>query len=98
MTESKKNPADPSPPPPRVKLGRVDSLRGVRRALARITDAVFAGDLAPRTGNTAIYGLQTITRVLEAEIFEARLKLLEEHAGLNEGKSMRAHARLVGHA
>jgi hypothetical protein len=98
VTERQANLETPTPPPARVKLGRVDTLRGVRRALARITDAVLAGDLAPRTGNTAIYGLQTITRVLEAEVFEARLERLEDHAGLSEGKAPRSHAGMVGHA
>lgn len=87
----------PPRPPRRVRLGRVDSLRGIRRALARITNAALGGDLEPRVANTAIYGLQTITRVLEVELLETRLTALEERAGVNDRKPARSHG-LVGHA
>lgn len=85
-------------PPPVVRLGRVASSRGVRRAVTRIVDAVLAGHLAPKVGNTAIYGLQTIQRVLETEMIEARLAQLENHAGLGSTQGKGGSQRLIGHA
>lgn len=85
-------------PTPVVQLGRVASSRGVRRAVTRIVDAVLAGHLSPKVGNTAIYGLQTIQRVLETEMVEARLAQLENHAGINAARGKAGSQRLIGHA
>jgi hypothetical protein len=85
-------------PTPVVRLGRVASSRGVRRAVTRIVDAVLAGHLSPKVGNTAIYGLQTIQRVLESEMIEARLAQLENHAGINAARVKGGSQRLIGHA
>lgn len=87
-----------SDPTPVVRLGRVATSRGVRRAVTRIVDAVLAGHLAPKVANTAIYGLQTIQRVIETEMIEERLAQLENHAGLTSSKPKVGVPRLVGHA
>lgn len=85
-------------PTPVVRLGRVATPRGVRRAVTRIVDAVLAGHLAPKVANTAIYGLQTIQRVIETEMIEQRLAQLENHAGINAARGKGGSQRLVGHA
>lgn len=85
-------------PTPVVRLGRVATPRGVRRAVTRIINAVLAGHLAPKVANTAIYGLQTIQRVIETEMIEGRLAQLESHAGINGAKGKVGSSRLVGHA
>jgi hypothetical protein len=45
-----------------------------------VTEAVISGQLTPRVANSAIYGLSSITRVLEVEVLERPLSELEERA------------------
>jgi hypothetical protein len=69
-----------TPSPRVIRIGKVHSLRAARRALVRVTEAVISGQLTPRVANSAIYGLSSITRVLEVEVLERRLSELEERA------------------
>lgn len=76
-----------TPPPSRAKplrLGRCDNLKGARRAIWRVTNAILAGTLPPSQANSALYGLATLSRVLEVEILERRVDALE--AALGQGR------------
>jgi hypothetical protein len=95
VTDSADNSQTPPPSRP-VRIGKVHSLRAARRALVRVTEAVLSGALSPKVANSAIYGLSSITRVLEVEFLERRLDALEERAGVLTEQHRRP--QLVGHA
>lgn len=88
----------PEKPPKPVMLGQLDTFPRVRRAIARVTKAVLAGDLAPDRAAVVIRGLAQITASLREEILEAGLRELEVRAGLRfKGMpSGVAHEQLVG--
>jgi len=68
-------PEKPTPPP--IKLGRVDSLRGARRAVRRVLNAILSGELEVKQGNAVVYGLSVMGRLLEVEVIEKRLDAIE---------------------
>jgi hypothetical protein len=80
-----------------IRLGKIHTLRAARRAVVRITQAVLEGKLEPRIANSAIYGMQTAGRFLEAEVFEGRLESLEQRAGLTRS-GRPCSTSVVGHA
>jgi len=92
MTES----ADKSVKP--VLLGQLDTFPRVRRAIARVTKAVLAGDLAEGRADTVIRGLKAITMTLREEVIESGLRMLEVQAGLRSRymPSSVAHEQLIG--
>ena len=76
MSQVKKPKAEKAPPPP-IKLGRVDSLRGARRAVRRVLNAILSGELEVKQGNAVVYGLSVMGRLLEVEVIEQRLEAIE---------------------
>jgi hypothetical protein len=76
-----------------LRIGRVNSLRGARRALVRVTNAVLSGRIDPRIANSAIYGLSHVGRMLEVEILEVRLTELEERAGVGKRRPVLIHGK-----
>jgi hypothetical protein len=85
--------ADDPSTPPRLKIWRreieVDSLRGLRRALTHITDAMLRGRLSVAKANCATYTLSAVSRVMEVEILEKRVEALEKLE--NEERGRTAH-------
>jgi hypothetical protein len=92
VAEQAVEPATPICPVP-LRIGRVNSLRGARRALVRVTNAVLSGRIDPRIANSAIYGLSNVGRMLEVEILETRLLQLEERAGINKRRPVLIHSK-----
>lgn len=82
-----------APPPPTV--GRLHSLRGVRRELAKIYVDARQGALLPSSAAKLAYILTCLTKVLEVEILERRLDAIERHAGYRSDYAGRP--RMVGH-
>lgn len=77
-----KAPAASLPPAVRkVRIGRLDSLGGVRREMSRVYREARRGEIAPSAGAKLTFMLQGISRVLEFEVIEARIAKLEERAG-----------------
>lgn len=90
---------DPPPALNPVQLGKVSSLRGTRRALVRITQAMLDGRITPKVANCAIFGLTSIGRILEVELLERRLEDLEQVAGIGDQPTRSGfNGRRVGHA
>lgn len=81
-----------------VILGALDTFPRVRRAIARVTKALLAGDLPVDRGRAVIYGLGHVTATLREEVIEAGLRDLEVQAGLRARHmpSGVAHEQLVG--
>jgi len=81
---------DPSIPP-RLRIWRreieVDSLRGVRRALTHIADAMLRGRLSVKKANCATFTLSAVARVMEIELLERRVDDLEQWARRGEESS-----------
>jgi len=72
----------PSPPPPRV--GRLNTLAGVRQELVRLYREARAGTLPTQEATRLTFILQAIAKIIEGHDLEARLNALEQRA---------AHAR-----
>ncbi len=66
----------PSPHPPRV--GRLDSLRGVRRELARLYTDARQGRLQTGDASRLAFILATLAKLIEQEDLEHRVTLLED--------------------
>lgn len=88
----------PEKTPKSVLLGQLDTFPRVRRAIARVTRAVLAGDLQPERGSVVLRGLSSVTATLREEIIEAGLRELEVRAGLRDRHqpSGMAHEQLLG--
>jgi hypothetical protein len=70
--------AKPSLPTPTVRVGRLTSLRAVRRELARLyTDARQGNGITPGCAAKLAYVLTCCHKVLELEVVEERLRALE---------------------
>lgn len=72
--------AQPSTQPhPPARAGRLNSLRGVRRELARLyTDARNGNGITPGNAAKLAYVLTCTHKLLESEVIEARLIELEK--------------------
>jgi len=81
-----------------LRLGRLDTLARCRRAVARITRAVLAGEVATKRARVAIAGMREVRACLEAEIIEVGLRELEAQVGdrLASAPSSTAFTELVG--
>ena len=77
MTDETQEPDDPTPGP---RIGRLNTLSGVRRELANLYRALRAGEVAPRVAGSGAYILTAITKSLEVELLEKRVAELEERA------------------
>jgi hypothetical protein len=82
-------------PTPLVRVGRLNSLRSVRRELARLYWDLRNDRVAPRVAGTAAYILTAITKAVEVELLEGRIQALEVVAGVSKRTS---RVRMVGHA
>ena len=71
---------DPNPTPPVVRVGRLTSLRNVRRELARLYADLRNYRVSSRIAGTGAYILTAITKTLEVEVLEERVDQLEERA------------------
>lgn len=76
--ETEESPA----PPPKVRIGRLNTLRGVRRELAKLYADLRHERVLPKVAGTGAFILQAITKNLEVEVFETRVAALEERAGI----------------
>jgi hypothetical protein len=85
----------PDAPPPRVSVGRLDSLRSVRREMAKLYRALRNGEVTPRIAGTAGYLLTGIGKVLEVELLERRLTALEDRVAV--GSNSNEKGDLHGH-
>ena len=66
----------PPPPPPRV--GRLDSLRGVRRELARLYTDARQGRIQTGDASRLAFILATLAKILEQADLESRVAQLED--------------------
>jgi hypothetical protein len=85
---------EPKAPLPRV--GRLNSLRNVRRELARLYVDLRHDRVTSKVAGTGAYILTAITKTLEVEILEQRVEALEERAEVVSER--RRRPQLVGHA
>jgi hypothetical protein len=80
VTEAESKPIAPSP-----RVGRLTSVKGVRKELARLyTDARQGNGVTPSNGAKLAYMLTCCQKVLELEAIEGRLGELEKR--LQEGR------------
>jgi len=78
-----------------VPTGRLNSLRNVRRELARLYVDLRNGRVEPRIAGPGAYILTVIIKAMEVELIEARLEALEQRAGISDrGRRV----PMVGHA
>lgn len=92
MTEQTSESFSPTPQTeaPTVKIGRLDTLKSVRREMSRLYVALRNKVVTPKEAGTAAYILTAITKTLEVEFIERRVRALEQHAGLDKnGRSVR---------
>ena len=64
----------PTPPP---KVGRLESLRDVRRELSRVYRDARQNKISTVDGSRLAFMLATIAKIIEGSDFEARLEKLE---------------------
>lgn len=79
MTEGEYLPA--TPPPRKARIGRLDTLAGIRKELARVYRECRQGDLSAATGTKLAFILQCLNKSVEVEAIEQRLRALEERTG-----------------
>jgi hypothetical protein len=100
VTDTEENPATPPAKP--IKLGRVNTLHGARKALLRVTQAVLDGAVSPKVGNAGIYGLSAVVKCLEVEVLERRLDAIEKRVEESRTPGLPLPSaqlpRMVGHA
>jgi len=70
-----------TPPPKKVRVGRLDTLAGVRAELGRVYRESRRGEMHPNIGTKLAFILQALQKSIELEVIEQRLKALEERAG-----------------
>ena len=92
MTANTEN-LDTPPPPPILRIGRLNSLHSVRRELARLYVDLRNERVTPKIAGTGAYILTAITKAMEVEILESRLEELEQRAGVLD----RPRERMVNH-
>lgn len=68
------------PPPPLVRVGRLDSVTKVRRQLAKLYSDMRNGIVSPKAGSSFVYALSVMARMLESEVLESRVRELERAA------------------
>lgn len=95
MTTNTENPETPPPPPILVRIGRLNSLRSVRRELARLYVDLRHERVSAKIAGTGAYILTAITKAMEVELLESRLEALEQRAGVLDRP--RQSPRMVGH-
>ena len=93
MTDDTENPDAPTP---LVRVGRLNSLRNVRRELARLYVDLRNERVTAKIAGTGAYILTAITKTLEVELLESRIEALEERAELIAGSPK--PRGLIGHA
>lgn len=71
-------PATPLATLKRIRVGRLDSLAGIRAELGRVYREARRGELPTDHATRLASVLDMIRRVLEVEVLEKRLTLLEE--------------------
>lgn len=79
-----------------VRVGRLNTLRSVRRELGRLYVDLRYGRVPPKIAGTGAYLLTGMIKALEVELLEARIERLEERAELTLPSS-RAPQRVIGH-
>jgi hypothetical protein len=75
-----------STPPPVSRIGRLDSVQGVRRELVRLYKDLRHGRISVRVAGTGAYILTATAKILQGELLEHRVKVLEERADLEAPK------------
>lgn len=78
MTHGEYLPA--TPPPAKARIGRLDTLAGIRKELSRVYRECRRGDLSAATGTKLAFILQCLHKSIELESIEQRLRALEEKA------------------
>lgn len=73
-------------PPTPVPVGKLNTLRSVRREMARLYRDLRNDRVTPRVAGTAGYLLTGIGKVLEVELLEQRLGELEARMGVDRTK------------
>jgi hypothetical protein len=96
MTEAPEPSATPTPSEyvPPVRVGRLHTLRGVRRELARLYADLRNERVTPKMAGTSAYVLGQIIKSIEVEALD-RLAALEKQVTLG-GRAR--EQRLIGHA
>lgn len=61
---------------------QLDTVRAVRREMARVYALAARGQIAPKTGSTFIWQLQVIAKTIEVEKIEPALEALERGRAL----------------
>jgi hypothetical protein len=67
-------------PPPKPRIGRLDTLAGIRKELGRVYREARRGELHASTATRLAYILETLRKGIELEVIEQRLRALEEKA------------------
>lgn len=77
VTEDEDKTPDPTPSP--VRVGRLNSLRNVRRELARLYADLRNARVDAKVAGTGAYILTAITKTIEVGLLEERVEVLEEN-------------------
>lgn len=67
-----------STPSPQIRVGRLDSIRAVRRELAKVYRDMRGKKISTMDGSRLAFVLATIGRILERSDLEQRLEALEQ--------------------
>lgn len=65
-------------PLPPIRIGPLNSQKGVRSQIAKLYRKAVRGEISPQDASKLTYCLHTLSKVIETETFEDRLKTLEE--------------------
>jgi hypothetical protein len=77
----------PAPPVSSIRIGRLDTLRGVRAELGRVYREARRGELATEQATRLASVLDMIRRALVEEVLEQRLTQLEERLDVPGGRT-----------
>jgi hypothetical protein len=66
---------------------RLSTPAEVRRALGKVTNMVFNGEIDTKRANTIVYACNSLLTSIRTDDQEKRIKKLEELLNLNEQKS-----------